>query len=75
VKQHQAFHLCLNHTMSNSEQKQVEYRRLGKSGLRVSVPILGTMGMGSDKWMPWVISEDKVSRALSCCLDLVFNSQ
>jgi aryl-alcohol dehydrogenase-like predicted oxidoreductase len=39
---------------------QVEYRRLGKSGLRVSVPILGAMSFGSDKWLPWVINEDKV---------------
>ena len=28
----------------------VEYRRLGKSGLRVSVPILGAMSFGDPKW-------------------------
>lgn len=42
------------------KKDQVEYRRLGKSGLRVSVPILGAMSFGSDKWLPWVINEDKV---------------
>jgi len=36
----------------------VEYSRLGNSGLRVSVPILGAMSFGSDKWGPWVINED-----------------
>jgi hypothetical protein len=39
---------------------QVEYRRLGKSGLRVSVPILGAMSFGTDKWSSWVIGEDEV---------------
>ncbi|KAG9312650.1 Aldo keto reductase [Chiua virens] len=29
---------------------KVEYRMLGKSGLRVSVPILGAMSFGSPKW-------------------------
>ncbi|EEP80888.1 hypothetical protein UREG_05730 [Uncinocarpus reesii 1704] len=41
------------------ESTKVEYRRLGKSGLKVSVPILGAMSFGSSKWMPWVIDEDK----------------
>jgi hypothetical protein len=45
-------------------QRQVEYRRLGKSGLRVSVPILGAMSFGSDKWAQWVLNEDKVGCAL-----------
>jgi aryl-alcohol dehydrogenase-like predicted oxidoreductase len=45
-----------------SSQPQVEYRRLGKSGLRVSFPILGCMSFGSDKWQPWVINEDEVRR-------------
>ncbi|KAA1475635.1 Aldo/keto reductase [Dentipellis sp. KUC8613] len=32
------------------EPVQAEYRNLGKSGLRVSVPILGGMTFGSEKW-------------------------
>jgi aryl-alcohol dehydrogenase-like predicted oxidoreductase len=48
--------------MSNTnEQPKIEYRRLGKSGLRVSVPILGAMSIGSSKWAPWVIEEEEVS--------------
>lgn len=31
-------------------QSQVEYRQLGKSGLRVSVPIIGAMSFGSPEW-------------------------
>jgi hypothetical protein len=45
---------------SENKQPQVEYRRLGNSGLRVSVPILGAMSIGTDKWAPWVINEDEV---------------
>lgn len=45
----------------NDNKPKVEYRRLGKSGLRVSVPILGAMSIGSDKWGKWVINEDEVS--------------
>lgn len=37
-----------------------EYKQLGKSGLRVSVPILGAMSFGDKRCMPWVIEEDEV---------------
>ncbi|KAG0647321.1 Aldo-keto reductase dtxS3 [Hyphodiscus hymeniophilus] len=43
------------------KQVQVEYRQLGKSGLRVSVPILGMMGMGLSAWMGWVLDEEKAA--------------
>jgi aryl-alcohol dehydrogenase-like predicted oxidoreductase len=43
-----------------SSQVLVEYRQLGKSGLRVSVPILGAMSFGSDKWLSWVVNENEV---------------
>ena len=32
------------------KESKAEYRRLGKSGLKVSVPILGAMSIGSKKW-------------------------
>lgn len=45
--------------MSANNQTQVEYRRLGKCGLRVSVPILGAMSFGDEKWAGgWVIGEE-----------------
>lgn len=39
---------------------QVEYRQLGKSGLRVSVPILGAMSIGNKAWGQWIIEESEV---------------
>ena len=45
------------------DSTKVEYRQLGKSGLRVSVPILGAMSFGNEQWQPWVIGEDKVRKS------------
>jgi len=42
------------------ENSKAEYVRLGNSGLRVSVPILGAMSIGSSEWLPWILDEDKV---------------
>lgn len=39
---------------------RVSYRQLGRSGLRVSNPILGGMHLGSSAWLPWVLDESKV---------------
>jgi hypothetical protein len=41
-------------------QTKVSYRQLGKSGLRVSVPILGGMSIGSPEWGSWILDEEKV---------------
>ena len=40
---------------------KAEYRQLGRSGLRVSVPILGAMSIGDRQWADWVIEEKEVS--------------
>ena len=48
---------------SSLESTKVEYRRLGKSGLHVSVPILGAMSIGSSRWASWVLEDDKVNHA------------
>lgn len=42
------------------ETSKAEFRQLGKSGLRVSVPIFGAMSFGDAAWAPWVIEEEKV---------------
>jgi aryl-alcohol dehydrogenase-like predicted oxidoreductase len=34
------------------KDSKAEYRQLGKSGLRVSVPILGAMSIGDKRWLP-----------------------
>lgn len=51
------------------ESQKAEYKQLGRSGLRVSVPILGAMGFGDQAWLNWVINEDEVI----ICFDL-YNS-
>lgn len=48
---------------------KVEYVQLGSSGLRVSSPILGTMGIGSKEWMNWVIEEDEGLQLLKAAWD------
>lgn len=40
------------------EATKVSYTQLGKSGLRVSVPILGAMSFGHKDWQPWVIDDE-----------------
>ncbi|KAK7928924.1 aldo/keto reductase [Apiospora marii] len=40
-------------------QTKAEYPQLGKSGLRVSNPILGGLQIGSPERLPWVLGEDK----------------
>ncbi len=42
------------------EASKTEYKRLGRSGLKVSVPILGAMSFGNSQWMDWVLEEEKV---------------
>jgi hypothetical protein len=43
------------------EATKAEFRLLGRSGLRVSNPILGGLQVGSSHWLPWVLDEEKVS--------------
>jgi len=51
------------------KESKAEYRRLGKSGLKVSVPILGAMSIGSSKWQPWVIEEEESLPLLKAAYD------
>ena len=46
--------------LESVEASKAEYVQLGKSGLRVSIPIFGAMSFGTPEWAPWVIEEDKV---------------
>jgi len=47
-----------------------EYRRLGKSGLRISVPVLGCMSYGDPKWNIWVLPEEKALPILKAAWDV-----
>ncbi|GJJ14305.1 hypothetical protein Clacol_008569 [Clathrus columnatus] len=53
---------------------QVVYRRVGQSGLKVSVPIIGAMSFGSPTWQPWVIEKDKALPILKKAWDLGVNT-
>jgi hypothetical protein len=44
------------------ENSKAEYVRLGNSGLKISVPILGAMSMGPKHWAPWLIEEKEASK-------------
>jgi aryl-alcohol dehydrogenase-like predicted oxidoreductase len=46
--------------MSSYNPSQVECCRLGKSGLSVSVSILGAMSVGHKDWQPWILEETEV---------------
>jgi len=52
-----------------AEKPVVQYVRLGKSGLRVSVPIVGCMSFGSSEWQDWVVNEDKAIGLLKAAWD------
>ncbi|KAF3356079.1 Actin-related protein 2 [Verticillium dahliae VDG1] len=51
------------------ENSKAEYRQLGKSGLRVSVPIFGCMSFGDKRTLPWVIGEDEALPLLKAAYD------
>ncbi|KAL5536462.1 hypothetical protein ACEPAF_284 [Sanghuangporus sanghuang] len=57
-----------------STQIKVGYHQLGRSGLRVSVPILGGMSFGSPKWAPWVLPEEKALPILKAAWDMGINT-
>jgi len=60
--------------MANEASPKVLYHRLGKSGLRVSNPIIGAMSFGSDKWQKWVKNEDEAIPLLKAAWDRGVNT-
>ncbi|KAK0432467.1 NADP-dependent oxidoreductase domain-containing protein [Armillaria borealis] len=57
----------------------VEYRQLGSSGLRVSLPILGAMSFGSPKWLvstkdDWILDEEHSLPILKAAWDKGINT-
>ncbi|KAG1843295.1 NADP-dependent oxidoreductase domain-containing protein [Suillus subalutaceus] len=53
---------------------KVQYRSLGKSGLKVSVPIIGAMSFGTPKWAPWVLGEEPSIEIMKAAWDLGVNT-
>ncbi|CAK4028373.1 Hypothetical predicted protein [Lecanosticta acicola] len=53
---------------------KANYVQLGKSGLRVSVPILGAMSFGHKEWQPWVLEEEEALPVLKAAYDRGVNT-
>lgn len=51
----------------------MEYKRLGKTGLKVSRICLGCMSFGTPKWQPWVLDEDKSFEIIKRAYELGIN--
>jgi hypothetical protein len=48
-------------TLEDSVRRtRAEIRQLGKSGLRISNPILGGAHIGNSRWLPWTLNRDQV---------------
>jgi aryl-alcohol dehydrogenase-like predicted oxidoreductase len=66
-------------TLPTSLQKgidatKVEYVKLGSSGLRVSLPILGGMSLGSKQWAPFILDEGESLDLLKAAYDHGINT-
>jgi hypothetical protein len=53
---------------------KVSYRRLGSSGLWISVPVLGGMSIGSSEFGSWILEEDKALPLLKAAFDRGINT-
>ncbi|KAI0887144.1 Aldo/keto reductase [Annulohypoxylon maeteangense] len=53
---------------------EVEYRRLGNSGLRISVPVFGCMSFGDTKAQSWAINEEEALPLLKYAYDKGLNT-
>ena len=56
------------------EHSKCEYKRLGKTGLKISVPVMGAMSFGNSKWMPWVIDEEEALPLIKAAYDRGLNT-
>ncbi|KAF5354613.1 hypothetical protein D9757_012342 [Collybiopsis confluens] len=58
----------------SAQSLQVVYRQLGKSGLRVSVPIIGAMSFGTREHNKWSIPDDEALPILKYAWDQGINT-
>ncbi|KAH9903572.1 aldo/keto reductase [Xylariomycetidae sp. FL2044] len=56
------------------ENSKCEYRQLGKSGLKVSVPIFGCMSIGDAKAQSWAVGEEEALPLLKAAYDRGLNT-
>ncbi|KAJ3538644.1 hypothetical protein NM208_g5813 [Fusarium decemcellulare] len=65
-----SFELPLPPSVQKSQaETKVRYVQVGKSGLRVSWPILGCMTLGSSGAMPWNLDEEESLKVLKAAYD------
>ncbi|KAK4959987.1 hypothetical protein LTR10_002876 [Elasticomyces elasticus] len=60
--------------LKSIRETKAQYVRLGRSGLHVSVPILGAMSFGHKEWQPWVIEEEEALVILKTAFDRGVNT-
>lgn len=48
---------------------KVDYKKVGNSGLYVSVPIVGCMSIGNPEWANWVIGPERALPLLKAAYD------
>ena len=60
--------------MASENTLRAQYRQLGLTGLRVSLPILGGMGMGDKRYQPWVLEEEEALPILKAAYDRGLNT-
>lgn len=53
---------------------QMEYNRLGSSGLKISKIVLGGMSYGSKEWAKWVLEEEEALPLLQYAYELGINT-
>ncbi|KDQ64777.1 hypothetical protein JAAARDRAFT_202062 [Jaapia argillacea MUCL 33604] len=53
-----------------TESKNMQYVRLGSSGLKISKIILGTMQYGTPTWQDWVLEEEEALQHIKAAYDL-----
>lgn len=56
------------------EETKVDYKLVGNSGLRVSVPIIGCMSIGNPEWANWVAGPEKALPLLKAAYDRGINT-
>ncbi|KAI1799528.1 Aldo/keto reductase [Daldinia bambusicola] len=56
------------------DNTKVEYRRLGNSGLKISVPVFGCMSFGDTRSLSWAIEEEEALPLLKAAYDRGLNT-
>ncbi|KAE8146388.1 putative aldo-keto reductase [Aspergillus avenaceus] len=59
---------------SSIARTRVNYVQLGRSGLRVSNPILGCMGFGDPKWLGWTLAKEQAMHILNAAYERGVNT-